>query len=178
MGNTSPSRHSGKAATVNRIACQRIRAPFPSKLVYCPALVKERNSSHSVPGAYLETVSAKAFSRSPMGPCETWGATWLLISLPLGWTWYQWSVRYKLHAQGQDLNAATGRVDASYVREPLAPPLSPLNVIGSLAGALLTDGSLLVKVITAPPCGAGPVRSTWLSVVDLPCGARCGTGHA
>src|SRR5580692_6148801 len=26
--------------------------------------------------------------------------------------------------------------------------------------------------------GLPDLRSTWLSVVDLPCGARCGTGHA
>jgi hypothetical protein len=66
-----------------------------------------------------------------------WGVSWLLISLPLGWTWYQWKVRYRLRAQARK-------------GEMMAPPIHSLNVVGSLIGALLAFGLPFLQLVAHP----------------------------
>jgi hypothetical protein len=74
-----------------------------------------------------------------------WGVTWLLISLPLVWTWYEWNLRYRLgagiaHRRGSPNDADEFKVDVGSV-------VGSWNVVGSLVGAALTFGFPLIKEI-------------------------------
>lgn len=77
-----------------------------------------------------------------------WGASWLLISMPVAWTWYQWSVRYRLHLPLQNSQLVSSDAPVAYSPgNDLAAPVGTLNVIGSLAGAILTFGLPVFKEI-------------------------------
>jgi hypothetical protein len=77
-----------------------------------------------------------------------WGVTWLLMTLPLAWTWYAWSFRYKLAVQAQAYQLASDEhKEESLFRGAIEPPISSLNVIGSLTGALAMFGFPLLKEI-------------------------------
>jgi hypothetical protein len=78
-----------------------------------------------------------------------WGITWLLLSLPLAWSWYQWSVTLKLY----DLNSAPGRDGLSVTGEEVlattnvSSPIGAWNFVGSLTCAVLTFGFPVLKKI-------------------------------
>ncbi len=73
-----------------------------------------------------------------------WGVTWLLISLPLAWTWYQWNVRYKLNVQ---MAAGPSGPEAQSSGFEMSSLIGSWNVMGSLATAALAFGFPLVKEI-------------------------------
>jgi hypothetical protein len=75
-----------------------------------------------------------------------WGVSWLLISLPLAWTWYEWNTRYKLRA-----SIAATRPDFDKTQEhstlELGSLLGSWNVMGSLAGVVLAFGYPILKEV-------------------------------
>ena len=82
-----------------------------------------------------------------------WLITWLIISLPLTWTWYMWSVRYGLFHRDLRVGLASDDdVHGQPQREAGTPPLpiNALNIAGSAIGALLTFGFPVLKEILTP----------------------------
>jgi hypothetical protein len=73
-----------------------------------------------------------------------WGVTWLLISLPLAWTWYQWNVRYRLNVQ---MAAGPSGPEPPSSGIEMSSLIGSWNVMGSLATAALAFGFPLVKEI-------------------------------
>jgi hypothetical protein len=77
-----------------------------------------------------------------------WGMTWLLISMPLAWTWYEWNVRFKLRGYSQK---GPERPSEGPIDQPRAVEMGALvgswNVIGSLAGAALAFVFPLIKEV-------------------------------
>jgi hypothetical protein len=73
-----------------------------------------------------------------------WGVTWLLISTPLAWTWYQWNVRYKLRAKMTLQRSKPGEQPSGIDMGTL---IGSWNVIGSFAGAMVAFGFPIVKEI-------------------------------
>jgi hypothetical protein len=77
-----------------------------------------------------------------------WGVTWLLLSLPLAWTWYQWSVRYRLYSLREgSITPETSKAERNDPQsgEPFSLPINPWNAVGSVAGALATFAFPLFK---------------------------------
>ena len=78
-----------------------------------------------------------------------WGVTWLLLTLPLAWTWYQWTVRYRLHSEALQRSAPTtaqaAEAETSHNIAQMAIPIGSWNIVGSVAGALLTFGFPIIK---------------------------------
>jgi hypothetical protein len=73
-----------------------------------------------------------------------WGVTWLLISMPLAWTWYQWNVRYRLEVQMAATPANPAEQKGGIEMGSL---IGSWNVMGSLATAALAFGFPVVKEI-------------------------------
>jgi hypothetical protein len=76
-----------------------------------------------------------------------WGASWILMSLPLAWTWYRWRVRYRLSTKPSKQRPVP--YEAEQGRESVETPISSLNVLGSLLGAVVTFGLPLLKELFA-----------------------------
>jgi hypothetical protein len=73
-----------------------------------------------------------------------WGVTWLLISMPLAWTWYQWNVRYRLEVQ---MTAKPPNSAEEKNAIEMGSLIGSWNVMGSLATAVLAFGFPVVKEI-------------------------------
>jgi hypothetical protein len=73
-----------------------------------------------------------------------WGVTWLLISMPLASTWYEWNVRYRLKIQTKA--TPTKRDDRPSTVE-MGTLIGSWNVMGSLVGAAVAFGFPIVKEI-------------------------------
>jgi len=74
-----------------------------------------------------------------------WGVTWLLISLPLAWTWYEWNVCHRLRAKIAE--APLGLRGPRPIEIEMGSLVGSWNLVGSIAGAVVAFGFPVVKGI-------------------------------
>jgi hypothetical protein len=74
-----------------------------------------------------------------------WATSWILLSLPLACTWYEWRVKYELPRQAHLVSAPWDGADMSSRLNTLEPPIGSLNVVGSLIGAAVTFAFPILK---------------------------------
>ncbi len=74
-----------------------------------------------------------------------WGLTWMLLSLPLAWTWYQWKFRYRKF----EISLSSVSDDDDGKKKEMSSPISQWNVLGSLLGAIIAFLFPLLKELFA-----------------------------
>jgi hypothetical protein len=76
-----------------------------------------------------------------------WGVSWVVISLPLTQTWYDWQLKQAMSSsQVQERGETDEKVEGQKFPDS---PIGSLNFIASIVVAILTFGSPLIKAVAS-----------------------------